>query len=53
VEAYSTVARSAGQYVAVHGVTRGTDVDDVIAKIDRLLGSGSTARLPVSAIVKK
>jgi hypothetical protein len=53
VEAYSSVARSGGKYVAVHGVTQTTDVDDVISKIDRLLGTGTTARIPVSAIVKK
>jgi hypothetical protein len=52
-EAYASVARSGGKYVAVHGVGRGTDVDDVITKIDRLLGTGSTGRLHVSDVVKK
>jgi hypothetical protein len=53
VEAYSTVARSAGKFVAVHGVTHGTDVDDVIAKIDKLLGTGTSTRLSTSEILKK
>ena len=53
VDAYASVARSGGKYVAVHGLTKTTNVDDVIAKIDRLLGTGSTGRLGTSEILRK
>jgi hypothetical protein len=37
VDAYASVARAGGAFVAVHGVSKPAEVDTVIANIDRLL----------------